>query len=275
MPGATRFIFKTLNNFQFFGISLITSDCVDYFDVGSFATIMYPITTPLFQFLRSFKPIIWFLLFIFIIALSFISSLFYGGFHQFFEYLWNFSNILYSKSLQHLFERYNSKIILGIWLLSALQLGIGFTSYMMDHMIKANNLRKIDDLEQLANEKQMYVYGRTDSPFGAYILEDKESDIANNIRPRFISTDIFDDVRSELLTRLRNGTAAFVNSRLNLITTLSYISQKENIESNQDRLVDIMHISKHSNGFDPYFLTMTTDVEAWVTKALNNMQDHF
>ena len=272
-PISAKFILTTLQILKKEKISFKKSDCVDYIDLGSFATRINPASVPMFQFVRSFDSNVWSLILISIIVLSFISSLIHQNFHQFFEHIRNFTLVLYAKSLQNFLKHFKSKIILGVWLMAALYLATIFTGFILDNTVKAVPLRKIDSLEQLAGDLQVKViYTRSDSYF-RMLIELDESEIGSTLRPRLKNSDELYRLTGEIRSRLRNGEAAIESKRLNLIFLLLFLSQSEKIDQDQKRLVDIVHIAKHRSGNEPYFLGMTMNVETWIINAFNEMQD--
>ena len=107
-------------------------------------------------------------------------------------------------------------------------------------------------LEQLA-ESGLNIFDRYDSALTAF-AQQGDSDLAKRLESKLFLHENFFDVQDEIIKGLRNGSSVFVGTRIYLIFLTSYLSAVENETLYYDRLVDILHISEESNGFEPFFL---------------------
>ena len=238
------------------------SGLVSFFEIGTFASKFYPDVKPVFKFLGTFDKIVWSATIISIIVLSIVSSVNLKIKTQ--EFIWNYFELLFSRSIQKRIRNLTCKLCLSVWLMSAFYLSIVFTSILLDYMTTAVPIVKLDELQDLALPQIKTVYGRDVGPFGAFIKA-KRTELAKMINAKF---EAIHEIISDVSNRLRNGSSALFSDRLNLMFMLADYSDQETA-CEKDKLIDILHISKGSGGFDPYFLAVTENIEDWVLKYLN------
>ena len=266
----SKLLLTTLKGFEKYGLFFDWTECIDFIEYGTFATRFYPAPTPIFLFIRAFDFYAWLLIILMIFILALFTSVESGESRKFFNYLWNYFELIFSKSIQNLLIKNKSKIILGTSLIASFFISLGFTVNLLDYMIKAEPILKLNTVEELSLREEMTVFTRSDTGFNTW-AQITDSDVAMRIRKMLRWWDDIKAVHDELLTGLRNGSTAFSSNRLNLIFELSAFSEEEIIEQGEKRLIDLMHISKEGLGFDPYFMVMKQDVESWVFDAVNQM----
>ena len=111
------------------------SGLVSFFEIGTFASKFYPDVKPVFKFLGMFDKIVWSMIIISIIVLSIISSVNQKIKIQ--EFIWNYFELLFSRSIQKRIGKNARKLCLGVWLVSTFYLSTVFTSQLLDYMITA------------------------------------------------------------------------------------------------------------------------------------------
>ena len=157
--------------------------------------------------------------------------------------------------------------ILGIWLIGAYCLSIGFTAYLFDFMIIGVPVIKIDSLEELSQTKDIEIHVREDSSLETFI-QFNDSDLAKAIKPKLKTYDDYFSFTYELMSGLRNGSFAFVETRMTLLFNLEEFAHLAQKTYNDTNFLDLMHVSEESGGLEPYFLTVG---EEWIQKDMNQL----
>ena len=266
-PTTENFLQTLLRNLENYGVFFAKTVFVNHMELDNFASKIVPVPLVTFQFFNSFEPLIWLFIFFSIVLLSILSSICSWDVHHLWKYFWNFTELLFSKSIQPFLTKLESKLIFGVWLLSALYLGIGFTAFILDNMVKAAPVRKLNNLEQLA-ESGLNIFERGDGTLAAFAKK-SNTDLAKRINQQLAIYSNIPDSLAEILEGLRNGSSVLVGSRIYLIFLLRELSEKESFH--HDKLFDIMHISKESRGNEPFFLVFTDDIDKWVINAFNRL----
>ena len=127
--------------------SIIIAQCVAFFEMATIAARTYPGQLPMFSYIHCFSSVVWALIGISIIILSLISTQQTLKLIDFYEFLWNYSNILFNKTFQKFITHLKRKYFLGVWIISVLFLSIHFTAYLLDFMALTQPMVKIDNLE--------------------------------------------------------------------------------------------------------------------------------
>ena len=256
---------------QVFGFNFNHSDCIDFFEMGSILSKVNVGSIPLFQCFRRFDHKIWFIIFISIVILSFISSTKSMSSDNFYEYFWNYFILLFEISLQKFVAKGNQqKVLLGVWLLSTFILVINFNVYLLDTMVVPTPVHKINNLEELADSK-LTVIAREDSSlvtFAKYV----DSDLAKSIMPRLRVYSDFGEIKSELFNGLKNGSLAYVNQRLVMIfIALTFNDIEKSRRNGEKEIIDLWHISDDNGGLEPYFLFLKNNMDLSMMGQLNHM----
>ena len=68
---------------------------------------------------------------------------------------------------------------------------------------------------------------------------------------------------------LRNGSLANVNKRDLLIFNLVMLSEFEDRNENEPRLIDLLYFSEKTDFNEPYFMLYNNDSPQWMTSNLN------
>ena len=155
-----------------------------------------------FEYLDTVKYEVWIIIAVLLFILSILSSKGFSNIIIFYEYLFNYFIMLFSKSMQHFLRKSKQKLFIGFWLIVSLVLSTLFTSYLLDHMIKADPLDLIDSLEELSKRKDMSVLVRNDSSMISYV-ELVDSDVTKAIKPRIVEYfHLFEDNFVEMVRLL-------------------------------------------------------------------------
>ena len=264
VPCAENLMATAIRKYSEYGVNVgfKYSGLVSFAEIGTFASKFYPAPKPIFKFLGAFDNSVWLLTIIAIIVLSIVSSVNHKI--NTLQIIWNYFELLFSKSIQKCITNSSFKLCLGVWMISALYLSMVFTSRLLDYMIKAVPIVKLDELQRLTTPRIKTVFGRDFGPLYAFISAEK-TELAKKINAKF---EAFQEINHDVSNRLRDGSSALFSDRLNLIFMLADHSNQE-ISDDQDKLINILHISKGNGGFDPYFLAVTENIEGWVLKSLN------
>ena len=247
------------------------SKCIDFLEVAQIAARYYPGTLPLVTYFRCFPIEVWALIWISIIVLSLISTQQTLKLIDFYEFLWNYSNILFNKTFQKFITHLKYKYFVGIWLLSALILSIEFTVYLLDFMVLTQPVVKIDSLEQLSKMSAMKILTRADSSlvkFASLTDSDLARAIFKQLEP-YQDKDYKNTV-VKLARGLRDGSVAYVNNKLTLIFELLKLNEFQ-IKANEEPLIDLVHISEDDGGLEPYFVLFNAESDEWISNEINKM----
>jgi len=161
---------------------------IDYWEISNIAAriIIDQNSFSLFNYFNCYKSKVWFLILFSIIILSLVSSLREFHFYKALEYLWNYFILLFPNSIQKFALNSSQRLLLSVWLLSAFTLSLGFTSYILEYMVRAVPVLTIDSLEDIPKRPQMKVLLRGDSALAQYVKL-IDSDIARAIKSKFIT----------------------------------------------------------------------------------------
>ena len=165
------------------GFYLTHTVCLGFFEMGSILARTWPGRLRAFQYLGCFQIETWCLVFATIAILSVISSIKFKDAKLIHEYAWNYFNLLFQKSFQKFILKANQNYFLLIWVISTLFLSIFFCADILDSMVRAQPIIKIDSLEQLA-ESKLKIIARKDSALAEFANEhSKEYELANKLQP--------------------------------------------------------------------------------------------
>ena len=256
ITASSKFIATTARLLETHGIFFRPTDCLDYIESGSIVSRFYPASPYMFHFLKVFEMRSWLMIALINVILSFIAMVISIKIGNFLEYTWNLYLLLFSRSIQAKVKKV--KHILGVWLMSSLFISILFTTHLMDYMITAVPIIKIDTFEQLSLRDDLTIFARTDSSFSSW-ANNHNSDVAKRIKTKIKSINLLMEMRGEIASGLRNGSSALVYNRLNMVFLLTELMQVERLKQNEERLIDLMHVSEEGGGYDPYFLLVTKD----------------
>ncbi|CAG2104431.1 unnamed protein product [Medioppia subpectinata] len=205
------------------GISFRLTNCIDYLDVNSIAANTWMGAIPLFTYVHTFPLIVWFCIYLSIIALSVVSSLqLFPRFDKIHEFLWNYYIIMFSKNIQIFFTNRKLRPVLSLWLMASTLLSTLFTAILLEHMVSSVPALYIDSLEQLSERPGIQAVARSDGSLVEYIATVKTS-VTKAIDDRLITFINFEDIRQLVIDGLRNGSVAFVHNK----RTLLIISMRE------------------------------------------------
>jgi hypothetical protein len=252
------------------GLNFSHTVCLGFFEMGCFIARTWPGQLRPFEYLSCFQIDTWSLLFTAILVLSIISSVRLKNYSIFYEYAWNYFNLLFQKSFQKFIWKTNKNYLLYIWVLSSLFLSIYFCADLLDKMVRAQPTIKIDSLEHLAKIK-LKIIARADGALAEF-AELKETELAHQIQPLLELYDFYDS-KEERIKGLRAGTHVYVNQRLVLLFDAITISQMD-LELNPSlglNLMDILHISEDDGGLEPYFLFANTVTDEIILSKLKYM----
>ena len=242
---------------------------IEFREVGVILARTEPGNHEFFQFIRSFSQIVWLLIFVSILMNSLFNSITTSSPRKLFAYFWNYLEILFSKSIQRLLVKTKSKLILGIWILSCYYFAIGFTSFMMDFMIRAVPLIKMNSISDLVKRRDILVYARYGSPFAEYI-HTIDNELTKSLRNRLITFNDFNEVVDDLAFGLKNGTAAFSYSRNSL--WFQFIELQEKLWKNhREQFSDNLYASENSFGIVPNFLIFNAETDEKILDVFNKM----
>ena len=139
---------KHKNQLEILGLNYIPSECVDFFETATIAGRSYPGQLPMFTSFCCFRVVVWALIGISIIVLSLISTQQTLKLIDFYEFLWNYSTILFNKTFQKFIIHLKYNNYLGIWLIPAFILSFHFTACLLEFMSRTIPELRIDTLEQ-------------------------------------------------------------------------------------------------------------------------------
>ena len=163
--------------------------------------------------------------------------------------------------------RHVSKVIVCIWLMASLVISIEFTSYLMDKLIRSLPSANIDTIEELFHQENLKTVVRSDGPLATYA-----SRIGDKAIDQLIPYEEYGNVVNDLGSGLMNGSLAYANNRLTLIFDLIELNEmNERLEENGPQLIDMIHISEGSLGFEPYFAFLNSESDSWIASALNKV----
>ena len=254
------------------GLNLHYTDCIDFFEMSTLVSKIHYGSLPLFQFVKTFDSHVWILIFLSIMILAFVSIMEKHNYSKIFDYYWNYLILMFNGSIQQLLKDTNSCMLHGVWLISAFYLAIIFTSYLLDYMIRAPPIIKIDNLVQLAERDDVKIITRMDTTLSAYAYS-SDTELAKKINDKMIRYE-FDDWKGllgEIGTGLRNGSLAFSDVRLTIIYALIEFMSVEKQGENNEKLTDLLHISEENGGLEPYIIFINDESADWITPGLNDM----
>ena len=248
---------------------LITTEWIGFFEIGKVLSRTYTESIVGFQFLNAFPINVWIIILVLLFIISIVSFVMNKKF-SFCNYFCNYFELLINKSIQKPLIKLKSKLILGIWLIACLYLSIGFTTFILDHMIRAAPVVKVDSLLDLSQRHDLRVYAREDSPFAAFIRYG-DTDVTKAISKRLHTYNNFLEVIEEMVTALSNGSIALINGRINLLFTLISISKTKIYKKLNKRFWDSMHFSKGSLGFESFYLFVNNQINGKILLKLNRL----
>ena len=252
-----------------FGINLTYSKAVAFFEMNTIAARVYKSSVPLFSYFKCFPVEIWVLLLSSVIILALVSKFSTNAtkLKSFGYYVWNYSIVFISKSLNEYIVKSVHYSILSLWLWSALNLTILFTAYLMDFMVTTVPEVRIRTLEDLSQRKDnMKIVVRVDSILAEFAKNRDNGQLANDLGGMLDHYYDYDkeNVSDKIFNKLPEGEIAYINGRLFLIFDLVKIS----IEKNSPDFLNSIYISKESASYEPYFLFFNENSPAWFHKAL-------
>ena len=195
------------------------TNCIGYFEADVIATRKYPGSVPIFAFTLCYPKEVWILITISIIVLSFISSIDYEfdiNIKIMLKYCFNYSVSLFKHPLERLITKSTPKQIIIFWLFSTFVLINHFTAYIMDFMISAVPVLRIDTMEELSYHSDMKIVVRNDDSFSSFVNE-ADTPLKKTLNQMLWPYDILQDHSIEVALGLRNGSLANVNKRNLLI----------------------------------------------------------
>ena len=272
---ATQF-FKYSSGMKMFDIIIQHTDCLGYFEADVIAAIKYPGTVPLFAYVYCFPKEVWLLIVFSIVVLSLISSIDCKNrkyLKNIIKYLFNYSIALFSQSMENVVLLATPKAVLSVWLLTAFVLSNQFTASLMDFMIKAVPMVRIDTIEDLVKRKDMKIIVRDDESFTSFVRQN-DTQLKRTLDSMLDTyEDTYDLIMAKLSKRFRDGSSANINKRELLIFNLIKLSQYE--EKNElgysTKLLDTLHLSEKNNYFEPYFMFYNNKSEIWIKENVNKM----
>ena len=272
VPVTTSDYLEYSKKFAMFDLTFQHSVVIDFFEMSTFVSKIHYGTSPLFQFMETFQLSVWSFILFLILILSIISSVQKREESKIIDYYFNYFTLMFSKTMQHLFLKFNSKMILCIWMLSANYLALIFTAYFFDYMIRAPPVIKIDNLLQLAKREDVSLITRIDTTLVASINFD-QSEMAQIIKEKMITYDFSEwkGLLKEIGSGLRNGSLAFSDVQLTIILCLIEFMGVEELGENEPKLTDMLHISEETGGLEPYFVSINDSVEKWLFIGFNEM----
>ena len=265
------FIYSTM--LANFGAYYGHSDCIGYMEEDVIAARKYPGSLPMFQFIYCFQKEVWTLIIVSILILSLILSFDRScvlNLGMIPSIIFNLSISLVNCSIENLVIISCSKQLIIVWLLSAFVLYNEYSSYLMDYMIRAVPMEKIDSLEDLAQHKHMTIFVRYDDSFLHYI-EMRDNPMKLSLIKQVYKYEILQNLYDELARGLRNGSSAYVSRRNFLIFNMLMLSEYEKRKETEPPLIDLLHFSEKTDFYEPYFLLCKNDGSNWLTSNLNKM----
>ena len=267
-PGSSSQFEKYSSVSEFAGFNLLRSEFLGAFETNSIAAIKYFASVPMFAYFKCFSIGVWLSLMSSIIIFAIISSIFgkRSKFKSIGGYIWNYSIVLISKSMNEFVVNSVPKLLIILWLMSALFISIQFTAYFLDFMIRTIPEIIVWTIEDLAERPDMRIVCRDDYALVAF-AESEESVLANNIEEQL---DTYYDYREEnipqkLIAGLNNGSFAYVHDRLLMLFTLIKLVLYENAS------FDRVHVSTASASYEPYFPFIKGESPPWILTMLNRM----
>ena len=263
---ASQYI-KYKNGLKLLNIDFRQTKSIGFFEIASILSKTSPGSQQVFKFFKCFTFNVWISIFLSIVISSLISSL--NSFPVlFYKNLWNYVLLLYSKSSQKFLFNFKNKLILSFWLLSALILSIQFTAYLLDYMVIAIPVNKIDNLEQLVKSNKRII-ARDDSALLVY-AEKVETQLAKDIRPLIDPYTDFSAIKQNYIKQMKSGSHVYINQRLVLLFDAINCLENEFIDRNGQKLLDLLHISEDSGGLEPYFMHLY-NIDEWIIKLFDKM----
>ena len=159
-----------------------------------------------------------------------------------------------------------SKILLILWLISALIITTQFTAYFLDFMVTTIPEIIVWTIEDLAERPDMKIITRDDYSLYAFAETEKTvlaQKIKKQLDPYFDYNE--ENVTQKLISGLNTGTSAYVHERLMMSFTLIKLTLEENVT------FDSIHISTKSAEFDPYFIFVKGESPEWILPSLNEV----
>ena len=220
-----------------FGVTLLRTDYVGYFEADVVAARKYPGSAPIFAFKYCFPKEVWILVFVSMVCLSLISSFdnkLVFNYKKLLKYFYNYLNYLLWESMEKSLINSSFRQILIVWLLSAFVLSIHFTAYLMDYMISAVPMVKIDSLNDLAQQDHMKIVVRFDDSFVEFVNM-KDSPLKKRLSAQLLPYELMHHIVQDMIRGLRNGSLANVSKRNMGIFNMLMLSEYETRpEMNQD-----------------------------------------
>jgi len=247
---------------------------VGFFELGNIACKIKPGIRPLFSYLSIFQIEVWFSILVSLIFISIIISVFKNSWISFFKILWRNSIIMVSESSPQFFKIKSSweKIIIGVWLFSAMGLSIGFCTYLLDYMIEAIPEVIIDSWNDLYHRKDIKIIVFDDSSMAKFAMDDI-SDMARSFKSRLETAEIGDwktnQFKYDLIEKLQTGEYAFVVNKLVLLFALETLAKM--IKNKDKSFRDSLHVSKDGGGYLSYFIPVNSDINENILESLNEM----
>ena len=156
-----------------------------------------------------------------------------------------------------------SRIILSVWLLSALVLSYQFTAYFTDFMVTAVPMVRIDSFEDLVKHKDMKILVRSDDFFTAYVRQN-DTELKRTLSSKLETYKSHSEISNKLAQGLKDMSYSYVNKRESLIF---YFTLNEELR----RLSAIIHLSDKTNFYEPYLFLLNNDSPDWIKINLNKM----
>ena len=226
------------------------------------ASMEYPGSIPLFAYLSCFSKEVWLLIIASIAVLSLISSIDRKTFDFssiIFDIFSNFMVLLISKSMQKSITNRISAIILSIWLLSALVLSIQFSTFIMEFMVTAVPMVRIDSFEDLVKHKDMKIVVLEDHSFTSYVRQN-DTELKRSLSSML---DPYENDINPWLKKLAKGfkdlSYAYITNKELMIfilidVSLNYIKEPPNIFEYLTNQKSQAHMSHISHTYEPWLI---------------------
>lgn len=236
-----------------------------YLELGTIVSTTKPGADPLFLHFTCFTSGVLTAIVISLVAVSLALSIKSKSLTLFGEYLWNSLIMIFSPVFHKLLKKKSGlRLLIALWMLSALVINTQWTVFLLDYMSAPNPVLKIDSLQDLADKPDIKVFAANDSTLFAYADKELNDSLAAAIRKKIIVHKAEMWLNPEFIRQvaglLKDGSHSFHLNRMSAIFVISRLIETLS-ESQRNEFTDIIHISSESGGYLPTAMAVKEDNE--------------
>lgn len=276
-------IMKVMLGLRDAGIDFTHTNAIAYLEMATLVSRIQPESTTMFVYFSCFSSTVWLLIFLSIAVCSLVLAMkidatWSNNFLKIFIlFFWNLWLLLFNRSLQSFVKRNISrhKILVGTWLLSSLYISTLFTTFLLDYMIRASPIRKIDSLEDAVMATDLTILCSDESSLVGYVESEGEDPIARALSQKIQN---FPDgswlnmsFTVDMLAKLKSGFYALAHNKLTAIFLIHWLSELEDNRRSNEDILDVIHVASDGGGGLPTFLSVNQESLAFSPRDFNRM----